>query len=321
MVCTPPSVGQLGAFWPNPMRPKGANGGSPSAPRPGPILAQDHHGPWDPPGDIRTAHLNASPHLKGNSFTPSCTPYSRLQEWSQNPTPILKEDSLTDQSGNQKTIQGSQSPGPAGVGLAIHTGLFQGPFSEVIHHFNQLSRNHSVTQFKFQDGQICIDPIQTIQLVTHLPGSVFQLLTYTGHLSAPGDFFPTGGINVTINTQEIQSTIETPQNAHTPCVRSSPNDTSIEPPPPSCDDVPPQSLESNSSPPSHAPTPGLNNLNQEFDFQTQNPPTLEETQQSPISQPASPPNVEFSIFSNEFCPQFFKIFQMFNSGQLTQAKY
>ncbi|MBW0485684.1 hypothetical protein O181_025399 [Austropuccinia psidii MF-1] len=32
-----------------------------------------------------------------------------------------------------------------------------------------------------------------------------------------------GGINVTINTQEIQSTISTPQNAHTSCVQSSPH--------------------------------------------------------------------------------------------------
>ncbi|MBW0525017.1 hypothetical protein O181_064732 [Austropuccinia psidii MF-1] len=79
--------------------------------------------------------------------------------------------------------------------------------------------------------------------------------------------------------------------------------------------------ESNSSPPLHAPTPGLNNLNQEVDFQTRNPPTLEETEQSPISQPASTPNGEFSIFSNEFCPQFYKMFQMFNSGQPTQSKY
>ncbi|MBW0588693.1 hypothetical protein O181_128408 [Austropuccinia psidii MF-1] len=58
-------------------------------------------------------------------------------------------------------------------------------------------------------------------------------------------------------------------------VTSSPHDTSIEPPHPSCDDVPPQSMESNSSPPSNAPTPGLNNLNQEVDCQNQNPPTLE----------------------------------------------
>ncbi|MBW0497053.1 hypothetical protein O181_036768 [Austropuccinia psidii MF-1] len=42
---------------------------------------------------------------------------------SQNTMTILKEDFLTHQlaidGGNQKTIQGSQSPGPAGVGLAI----------------------------------------------------------------------------------------------------------------------------------------------------------------------------------------------------------
>ncbi|MBW0485456.1 hypothetical protein O181_025171 [Austropuccinia psidii MF-1] len=34
-----------------------------------------------------------------------------------------------------------------------------------------------------------------------------------------------GGIKVTINTQEVQSTISTAQNAHTPCVQSSPHDT------------------------------------------------------------------------------------------------
>ncbi|MBW0574376.1 hypothetical protein O181_114091 [Austropuccinia psidii MF-1] len=48
----------------------------------------------------------------------------------------------------------------------------------------------SVPQFSFQDGQNCIGPIQTIQTVTHLPGSALQLFTYTGHLSSPGDFFP-----------------------------------------------------------------------------------------------------------------------------------
>ncbi|MBW0481850.1 hypothetical protein O181_021565 [Austropuccinia psidii MF-1] len=47
--------------------------------------------------------------------------------------------------------------------------------------------NHTV---QFQDFQNCISPIQTIQPVIHLPGSVFQFFTYTGHLSAPGDFFP-----------------------------------------------------------------------------------------------------------------------------------
>ncbi|MBW0522616.1 hypothetical protein O181_062331 [Austropuccinia psidii MF-1] len=50
-----------------------------------------------------------SPQLKGNSSIPPCIPYSRLQEWtkfhlskswSQNPIPLLKEDSVTHQSGN-----------------------------------------------------------------------------------------------------------------------------------------------------------------------------------------------------------------------------
>ncbi|MBW0460546.1 hypothetical protein O181_000261 [Austropuccinia psidii MF-1] len=124
------------------------------------------------------------------------------------------------------------------------------------------------------------------------------------------------GINVTINTQEIQSTISTPQSTQTPCVRLSPHDTSIKPPHPSCDDVPPQSTESNSSPPLHFPTPGLNNLNQEVDFQTQNPPILVETEEAPISQPTPTPNVEFSILSNEFHLQFF----VFNKNNHSQSE-
>ncbi|MBW0558913.1 hypothetical protein O181_098628 [Austropuccinia psidii MF-1] len=43
--------------------------------------------------------------------------------------------------GYQKTTQGPQPPGPAGVGLAIKFRIIQqGPFSEVLHYFNQLSR-------------------------------------------------------------------------------------------------------------------------------------------------------------------------------------
>ncbi|MBW0512572.1 hypothetical protein O181_052287 [Austropuccinia psidii MF-1] len=130
---------------------------------------------------------------------------------------ILQLISLAIDGGYQKTIQGPQPPAPAGVGLAIFSALFQGLFSEVIHHSisfqgrkyfnttcttqlvhtgsNQLylyvlgpigpihiplwEFNHTV---QFQDGQSCIGPIQTIQPVTDLPGSVFQLFTYTGHL-------------------------------------------------------------------------------------------------------------------------------------------
>ncbi|MBW0543813.1 hypothetical protein O181_083528 [Austropuccinia psidii MF-1] len=112
--------------------------------------------------------------------------------------------SLAIHGGYKKTFPGPQPPGPAGVGLAILSGLFQGPFSEVIHHsisfqgskyFNttwttQLAHTgsnystcmslaqlgqfifhcwKSITQFNFKDGQDCIGPIQIIKPVTHLP--------------------------------------------------------------------------------------------------------------------------------------------------------
>ncbi|MBW0577105.1 hypothetical protein O181_116820 [Austropuccinia psidii MF-1] len=54
--------------------------------------------------------------FNGDAFR---TQFHLSKSRSQNPTPISKEDFLTHQSGNQKTIQGSQSPGPGGVGLAI----------------------------------------------------------------------------------------------------------------------------------------------------------------------------------------------------------
>ncbi|MBW0502281.1 hypothetical protein O181_041996 [Austropuccinia psidii MF-1] len=123
---------------------------------------------------------------------------------SQNPTPILKEDSLTHQSGNQKTIQGSQSPGPAGVGWQFHSGLFQGHSQRLyslsiscqgIKYFNtpwttQLvhtgvdqstcmylaqSGQFNLPLWKFnntvhfKDGQDCIGPIQTIQASINQP--------------------------------------------------------------------------------------------------------------------------------------------------------
>ncbi|MBW0576284.1 hypothetical protein O181_115999 [Austropuccinia psidii MF-1] len=58
------------------------------------------HGLCEPPEATRSAQLKPSPHLKGNPSTPPCTPYSRLQEWLQNPMPISKQDFLTHQSGN-----------------------------------------------------------------------------------------------------------------------------------------------------------------------------------------------------------------------------
>ncbi|MBW0545962.1 hypothetical protein O181_085677 [Austropuccinia psidii MF-1] len=90
------------------------------------------------------------------------TKFHNSKSRSQNPTPISKEDFLTHQSGNQKTIQGSQPPGPAGVGLAISFRIIPREFSEVIHHFNHLSR-HQVFHYSL-DNSIGPYRIQSINL-------------------------------------------------------------------------------------------------------------------------------------------------------------
>ncbi|MBW0481114.1 hypothetical protein O181_020829 [Austropuccinia psidii MF-1] len=107
--------------------------------------------------------------LRGIPPISPCTPYSRLQEWciygiihlyaplllsnlmvtfsgpnsmipNQGPkiqfpfqSRTLQVINLAIHGSYQKTIQGPQPPFPAAVGLAIISGLFQGPFSEVIH--------------------------------------------------------------------------------------------------------------------------------------------------------------------------------------------
>ncbi|MBW0552664.1 hypothetical protein O181_092379 [Austropuccinia psidii MF-1] len=149
---------------------------------------------------------------------------------SQNPISISKEEFLTHQSGNPWRQSEDHLripitwPCRSWVGNSIHNyskghsqRLYILPISfQGIKYFNtpwtaqlvhtgvnhstcmylaQLGQfifhcGNSITPFKFQDGQIFIDPIQTIQLGTHLPVSVFPLLTYTGHLSEPGSFFP-----------------------------------------------------------------------------------------------------------------------------------
>ncbi|MBW0504222.1 hypothetical protein O181_043937 [Austropuccinia psidii MF-1] len=114
--------------------------------------------------------------------------------------------------GYQKTIQGPQPPGLEGVGLAIISGLFQGPSqmlfiiqsvvkaastSILLGQLNwsiQAAINYtcmnlaplgqfifhcgnSITQFNSHNGQNCIGPIQTVQPATHLPGSAPQPFT------------------------------------------------------------------------------------------------------------------------------------------------
>ncbi|MBW0547327.1 hypothetical protein O181_087042 [Austropuccinia psidii MF-1] len=149
---------------------------------------------------------------------------------SQTPMPILKEESSAHQSGNPWRLSEDDSRTPttwpcrSWVSSSIKD-YSKGNFTGVLHHFNRFSRqqvlqhplessigsyryyssilyglgpieqinshcSNSVPQFSFQDGQSCIGPNQAIQLVTHLPGSALQRFTYTGHLSSPGDFFP-----------------------------------------------------------------------------------------------------------------------------------
>ncbi|MBW0593044.1 hypothetical protein O181_132759 [Austropuccinia psidii MF-1] len=108
--------------------------------------------------------------LRGIPPIPPCTPYSRLQEWCidgiiYHYAPFLPSNSMVTLSGPnsmisnqcpkiqcpfrrrtpqlislaihggyQKAIPGPQPPGPAEVGLEIISRLFQGPFSEIIHH-------------------------------------------------------------------------------------------------------------------------------------------------------------------------------------------
>ncbi|MBW0483499.1 hypothetical protein O181_023214 [Austropuccinia psidii MF-1] len=73
----------------------------------------------------------------------------------------------------------------------VHTGINKSTCMSLDHlgQFNLPMWEFNRT-VQFQDGQNCIAPIETIQLVIHLPGSVFKFFTYTGHLSALGTFSP-----------------------------------------------------------------------------------------------------------------------------------
>ncbi|MBW0573411.1 hypothetical protein O181_113126 [Austropuccinia psidii MF-1] len=144
-----------------------------------------------------------APFLLSNPMVTFSGPNYFIPNEVPNPSPILKEH-LSALSvwqfpgGYQKTIQGPQPPGPAGVGLSIlirtilreiirgyqlfqsfsrhkvlsipwttqlfHTGSNQVSCMALAHlgQFIFHSRN-SVTQFNSQDGQNCMGPIQTIQ--------------------------------------------------------------------------------------------------------------------------------------------------------------
>ncbi|MBW0554290.1 hypothetical protein O181_094005 [Austropuccinia psidii MF-1] len=79
-----------------------------------------------------------APFLRSNSMVMFSGPNSMIPN--QGPKMLrpfqrrtLQLISLAVHGGYQKTVQGPQPPGPAGVGLAIISGELQGPFSEVIH--------------------------------------------------------------------------------------------------------------------------------------------------------------------------------------------
>ncbi|MBW0589849.1 hypothetical protein O181_129564 [Austropuccinia psidii MF-1] len=95
--------------------------------------------PQRPPAQLKgnISHSSMHPILKDagvvhipNSMIPNQGPKIHHQFQRRTLQPI----SLAIHGGYQKTISGPQPPGPVGFGLAILSGLFQGPFSEVIHH-------------------------------------------------------------------------------------------------------------------------------------------------------------------------------------------
>ncbi|MBW0508308.1 hypothetical protein O181_048023 [Austropuccinia psidii MF-1] len=132
-----------------------------------PILAKNSKDHLWPPAQLKSTLPLSS---RGRFPIPPFTLYSRMQEWciygiiyhyapfllsnpmvtfsgrnstipNQGPKihhqfrrRTLQLISLEIHSSYQKTISGPQPPGPAGVGLAILPGLFQGTFSEVINH-------------------------------------------------------------------------------------------------------------------------------------------------------------------------------------------
>ncbi|MBW0584895.1 hypothetical protein O181_124610 [Austropuccinia psidii MF-1] len=149
---------------------------------------------------------------------------------SQNPTPILKEDYSAHQSDKlwQQSEDSSRIPTTcicrSWVGTLFRI-IQRDNSQEVLHQCNQWSR-HQVFQYSLDNSihpyrphsinlyglapigpfhiPLCefhnkvqisrwpelYFPIWTIQSLIHLPGSIFQVFTYTSHLSSSGDFFP-----------------------------------------------------------------------------------------------------------------------------------
>ncbi|MBW0480300.1 hypothetical protein O181_020015 [Austropuccinia psidii MF-1] len=147
-----------------------------------------------------------------------------------NPSPILKEDLSAIQSGNSSAAIRRPFKDPnhlalQELGCHFLSGLSKGQFSEVINlfnHFQGIKYSAFLQQLNWSIQVVikipvwpwpnCANSYSTVGLqsqssilkmartvlaqfkqysqVNHLPGSSFQLFTYTGHLSSSGDFFP-----------------------------------------------------------------------------------------------------------------------------------
>ncbi|MBW0538853.1 hypothetical protein O181_078568 [Austropuccinia psidii MF-1] len=142
------------------------------------------HGLWQPTDQLR----KHSPQLKQNSFIPPCTPYSRLQEWSQNPTPISKEDSLAHQSGNpwQQSEDHSRIPitWPCRSWVAISFRIIPRAFSEVIQSFNQFSR-HQVFQYSLDNS---IGPYRCQSINLYVLGPIGPIQSSTVGIKSQSSF-------------------------------------------------------------------------------------------------------------------------------------
>ncbi|MBW0588279.1 hypothetical protein O181_127994 [Austropuccinia psidii MF-1] len=179
-----------------------------------PAMASGNH---QRPPDQLSKH---SPQLKGDLSIPPCTPYSRLQQWciygiiyhyapfllnnsmvmfsgpnstipNQGPKiqrPFRRRTfqliSLAIHGGNQRTIQGSQSPGPAGVWLAILFRIIPRAFSEVIQSFNQLSSNQ-VTQYSLDNS---IGPYRRQSINLYVLGPIGPIQSSTVGIQSHSSF-------------------------------------------------------------------------------------------------------------------------------------
>ncbi|MBW0586797.1 hypothetical protein O181_126512 [Austropuccinia psidii MF-1] len=149
-----------------------------------------------------------------------------IQNQVRNPSPISKKDFSAIQSGNSLAATRRPFKDPNHLALQeLGCHYSSGLFSEVINLFNHCqgikyssflgqlnwliqavikhpvwpwpnwANSYSTVGIQSHSSILKMDRTSWTQFrqyiqMTHLPGSAFQLFTYTGHLSSAGDFFP-----------------------------------------------------------------------------------------------------------------------------------